>query len=236
MSEPLTYPVPWDVVARLAPHIANGTRADVESLYRTMASRMNPQPIFKGLEHLPSSPRCVLAANHYQRKGLWIAHIAAVLACGMADQYRCAPPIRWLVTANWPRWKMGPLAIPSPGDLLLPRVAHALWCYAVPFSGTNPARTGHTLRRLLKDTGALECPIGIFPEGARAIAGFLSPPLPGIGRLFTMLAERGWPVQPAAISEAGRFIVKFGPPIRQDDILAAPDAGQLVMDRIAGLL
>jgi hypothetical protein len=236
MSEPLSYPVPWRVIARLGPHIAQGTRSDVGNIYRDFVSRMKPGPLVQGLEHLPASPRFILAANHYQRKGLWIAHIASVLACGLADRYNSTPPIRFLVTANWPRWHIGPLTLPSPGDVLLPRVAHAAWCYAVPFSGTNPTITGRSLRRLLKDASHLQCPIGVFPEGADATAGKLQPPLEGIGRLLSLLAERGWPVQPAGVSESGRFIVKFGRTISTDEVRRALNPGQLVMDRIRDLV
>ncbi len=236
MSEPIRYPVPWDVISKLGPHILKGTRSDVESVYRGFVSRMQPRPTFEGLQHLPQTTRFVLAANHYQRPGLWIAHIASVLACAMGDKYHSTPPLRWLVTANWPRWKLGPVTVRSPGDLLLPRVAHAAWCYAVPFAGTNPGMAGRSLRRLIKDTRELPCPIGIFPEGAQATAGTLSPALPGIGRLFGLLAERGWHVQPAGVSEAGRFVVRFGPPIAANLILRAPDAGELVLSRIGELL
>ncbi len=236
MSEPIKYPVPWTVISKLGPHILDGTRSDVEQIYRGFVARMHLPPLFEGVEHLPAIPRFVLASNHYQREGLWIANIASVLACAMADRYAATPPLRWLVTANWPRWKIGSIAIPSPGDILLPRVAHAAWCYAVPFAGTNPGQAGRSLRRLLKDTAQLQCPIGVFPEGAQAKAGTLSPPLDGIGRLFTLLAQRGWPVQPVAVSEAGRFIVRFGPGICSREILAAPDPGVTIMDRIARLL
>jgi hypothetical protein len=236
VSKTLQYPVPWDVISKLGPHILRGTRSEVQTIYRGFVSRMQPPPLFEGLDQLPQTTRFVLAANHYQRPGLWIAHIASVLACAMDDRYHAAPPLRWLVTANWPRWKLGTLSVRSPGDILLPKVAHAAWCYAVPFAGTNPGMAGRSLRRLLKDTADAQCPIGIFPEGAQATAGKLSPPLPGIGRLFTMLAERGWHVQPAGVSEAGRFVVRFGPPIETAAILEARDAGALILGRIADLL
>lgn len=220
----------------------DGTRSDVENIYRGFVARMNPEPVLQGIEHLPESPQFILAANHYQRPGLWIAHIASVLACAMADRYRCTPPIRWLVTANWPRWRIGPLNVPSPGDLLLPRVAHAAWCYAVPFEGTNAVVAGRTLRRLMKDSGSLKCPIGVFPEGAKASADALGPPLAGIGRLFTMLAAKGWRIVPAGVSEGHsasgahrRFFVRFGPPIGIDKILNCTDAGRLAMEHIEEL-
>ncbi len=236
MSEPLRYPIPWSVISKLGPHIVRGTRSEVETIYRGFVSRMDPPPVFEGTHHLPASPRFILAANHYQRSGLWIAHIASALACAMADRYQTSPPLRWLVTANWPRWKVGPVTLPSPGDILLPKVAHAAWCYAVPFAGTNPNMAGRSLRRLLKDTGNLHCPIGIFPEGAEATAGRLGPPLPGIGRLFAMLAQRGWQVQPVGVSEAGRFVVRFGPTIDVPTVLEAREPGQLVLSRISTLV
>lgn len=167
MSEPLRYPVPWTVISKLGPHIMRDTRSDVETIYRGFVARMHPGPVYEGLEHLPPSPRFVLASNHYQRKGLWIAHIASVLACQMADTYHSTPPLRWLVTANWPRWHIGPVTLRSPGDVLLPKVAHAAWCYAVPFAGTNPNVAGRSLRRLLKDTSASRVPSACSPKARR---------------------------------------------------------------------
>lgn len=76
----------------------------------------------------------------------------------------------------------------------------------------------------------------MFPEGAKAVAGTLSPALEGIGRLFTMLAARGWHVQPVGVSEAGRFVVRFGPAIETSDILSVADPGPLIMDRIRALV
>jgi 1-acyl-sn-glycerol-3-phosphate acyltransferase len=236
MYKSLTYSVPYKLLASyLSGPVVSNSRADVLSIYRAFAARMNPPPAVHGVECLPADGRLVLAANHYQRKGLWIAHIASVLSNVMAGRYGCDPPIRWVATGNWPRWKIGPLTVRSPGDILLPRVAHAVWCYPVPFAGTNPGTTARSLRRLLKDAAALECPIGIFPEGAKATAGRLTPPLPGVGRLFRLLAERGWPVVPAGVSEAGRFVVRFGAPIPAHEVKLAADPGALVMSRIAEL-
>jgi hypothetical protein len=236
MSKLLTYSVPYKLLAvNMTRPIISNSCADVLSIYRAFAARMDPPPVVHGVECLPDGGRFILAANHYQRKGLWIAHIASVLATIMARRYGCDPPIRWVVTANWPRWKIGPFTVRSPGDILLPRVAHAVWCYPVPFAGTHPATTARSLRRLLKDAAALECPIGIFPEGAEAAAGRLTAPLPGVGRLFKLLAERGWPLVPAGVSEAGSFVVRFGAAIAPGDVKLAADPAALVMSRIAEL-
>jgi len=212
VSERVSYPVPWDLVFGLTGHIRRGTRRDLNDFTAQVVARMQPPPLVEGLEHLPGDPRFVLAANHYQRKGLWILHPASVLTQAVVARYGpLDPPLRWLVTANWPRWRLGPLSFRSPGDLVLPRVAHALWCYPVSFHGADPAFTARTIRQLLRELPSIACPIGIFPEGAAGVAGLLGPALPGIDRLLRRI---GRPVVPALIGEhSGRLVVRFAPPV-----------------------
>jgi 1-acyl-sn-glycerol-3-phosphate acyltransferase len=235
---PIQYPVPWDQVYSLWPHIANGTKRNVGDFSGSIVRRMQPAPRLLGLEHLPASPRFLLVANHYQRKGLWIVHVASVLTQAIAGRYgrNIDPPVHWMVTANWPPWKIGPWRFASPGDLLLPRVAAALSCFPVSFAGANPAYTAATLKRILKAVPTLERPIGLFPEGVAGAAGKLSDPLPGVDRFIALLAKRGWPALPAGVSEDGRFVVRFGPPVEPSELLAAPDAAVLLMRRIGGLI
>lgn len=237
MSRPVSYPVPWDLVFSLTPHIANYTRRDVDSFTRSIVARMDPPPRFEDLYHLPANPRFVLVANHYQRKGLWILHSAAAVTQAIRQHFGPSdPPIRWLVTANWPPWKLGPLRMRSPGDVFLPKVAHALWCYPVSFAGSNPAFTARSLRTVLRDARTISCPIGIFPEGVAGSAGVLAPPLPGVERLIAQLARQGLPAVPAAIGERdGRLVVRFAPPISPAELLAAPDSARLCLARLPAL-
>ncbi len=199
---------------------------------------MSPNPLLIGLEHLPPSPKFLLVANHYQRKGLWIVHVASVLTQAIADRYgrHIDPPVHWMVTANWPPWKLGPWSFPSPGDILLPRVAEALSCFPVSFAGANPAYTASTLKRILKALPSLERPIGLFPEGVAGVAGKLTAPLNGVDRFVALLAKRGWPALPAGVSEDGRFVVRFGELIQPEELSQAPDAAELLMSRIARLI
>jgi hypothetical protein len=229
------YPVPWDLVLGLGRKIQRAERTSIDQFTAAVAGRLHPAPEFQGLENLPDSPRFILAANHYQRKGLWILHTAAALTRPIHDRYAVDPPVRWMVTANWPRIKLGPLNFPSPGDWLLPKVAHTLWCYPVSFAGTNPAYTARSLRAILRDISTMKCPLGIFPEGVAGTADKLYPPLPGAGRLFTLLAKAGLPVLPARVSESAGLAVRFGKLITIDEIVSSPKAAELVMSRI-GLL
>jgi hypothetical protein len=65
VSEPISYPVPWDQVFSLTPHLRNGTRKDLSAFTEGIVARMLPAPVIEGWEHLPVSPRFLLVANHY---------------------------------------------------------------------------------------------------------------------------------------------------------------------------
>jgi len=238
MSDPVSYPVPWDLVLGLWPNIVHRTPTSVDAFSAAICSRIHPEPLITGWENLPPSARFVLAANHYQRPGLWIMHAASVLTQAIRKHYGPGdPPVRWMATANWPPIELGPLRFRSPGDILLPRVADALACYPVSFVGANPAYTARSLRRILREAPHLNRPLGIFPEGVAGFAGKLNDPLPGIARLFSLLAKHGLPMQPAGISEGeGRLVVRFGPGIACAELTAAPEPAMLAMQRIAQLI
>jgi len=237
MSDLVSYPVPWRLIFNLWPNMLHRTPTSVDAFSAGICGFHHPPALISGFENLPLSPRFVLAANHYQRPGLWIMHPASVLTQAIRQHYGPGdPPVRWLVTANWPPIQLGPFKFRSPGDILLPRVADALACYPVSFARTNPAFTAQSLRRILRDAPNLIRPIGIFPEGVAGSAGHLTDPIPGVDRLLAHLAKHGLPVQPARLSEGqGRLIARFGPTISCSDLLAASDPAKLTMQRIADL-
>ncbi len=237
MNKPIQYAVPWDLVFGLTPHIWHGTKRSVDDFSAAVVARMRPEPEISGWEHLPADPRFLLVANHYQRKGLWILHSASVLTQAIRRHYGPGdPPVRWVVTANWPPIRIGPWKFPSPGDRLLPRVADALSCYAVSFAHANPGFTARSLRRILREAPGLTRPIGLFPEGVAGVAGVLTDPLPGVDRLMAHLGRGGMPAVPAGISEAGRFVIRFGAAVPAAELAASPDAARLVLGRVAELL
>ena len=237
VSQARRYPVPWGLVLGLASHIRKGTRESVDRFSEAVVSRIDPPPRIEGVENLPPSPRFVLTANHFQRKGLWILFPAAVLTQAIRRRYGALdPPVRWIVTANWPPLRIGPWRVPSPGDWLLPRVAHALWCYEVPFTGSDPARTARSLRRVLRDARSAGAPIGLFPEGVAGTAGIPNRPLPGVDRLLAHLARAGLPAQPVGIREDSALAFRIGRTIPPAELTAAPDAARLVMQRIGELM
>ena len=168
---------------------------------------------------------------------MWILHPAAALTHAIREHYGPGdPPVRWVVTANWPRIKLGPLSFRSPGDLLLPRVAGIWSCYPVSFHGTNPGDTAKSLRMILREAPRSTRPLGLFPEGVAGEAGTVNDPLPGVGRLIRHLAKSGVPVVPVGVAATDRLVVRFGPVISGPELLHAPEAAKLVMERIAGLI
>lgn len=206
----LQYGAPWGAIYRMWPSIASGSRYSVDEFSRDVVSRMAPPPRCEGVEQIPADPRFLICANHYQREGMWILHPASAIT--QAVRARRGPseaPVRWVVTANWPKWRLGPWQVPNPGDWLLPRVAHALHCYPVSFAGANPGYTARSLRRLLQDARRLSAPIGLFPEGVAGTAGRLGEALPGVERLIQMLGRLGVPVMPVRIGEEDRFVLRF---------------------------
>jgi hypothetical protein len=237
VSERLAYPVPWDLVFGLTKHFADGTQRDIDGFTREIVSRMDPPPRVEGWEHLPEDPRFVLVPNHYQRPGLWILHCAAAMTQAVRERYGPGdPPVRWVVTANWPPIRLGPWKLGSPGDWLLPKVAHVLHCYPVSFAGNNPAFSAASIRRILKEAKRVDRPIGIFPEGVAGTAGVLVDPLPGVDRVLRHLGTLGWPAVPCGVSEAGRFVLRFGPVVPALDLAESEDAAKLCMAAVAALL
>lgn len=226
--------MPWDLVFGLTPHIAHRTRRDVDDFSAQVVARMHPPPEFRGLEKMPRDGRFLVIANHYQRPGLWILHSASAVTQAIRAVIGPGnPPVHWVVTANWPPIRIGPWRVASPGDILLPKVAHALHCFPVSFARHNPGFTASSIRRLLKAAPNLERPIGIFPEGVAGAAGQLTKPLPGVERLIVKLAR---PVVPVAISESDRLIVTVGNKISYEDIAPADNAAQFALDAIDAIL
>jgi hypothetical protein len=237
MNRPISYPVPWDIIFGLTKHMANGTQESIDRFTTAVTARIQPAPIIEGLEHLPANPRFILVPNHYQRKGLWILHCASVITQAIRHHYGPGdPPVRWVVTANWPPIKIGPWKFPSPGDLLLPKVAHVLHCYPVQFVGNNPAFTANSIRRILKDAAEADRPIAIFPEGVAGVAGVITDPLPGVDRVLSHLGKKGLPAVPCGISENGRFVIRFGPPIPAVELAGATDAASLCLSHVKKLI
>lgn len=231
------YPVPWDLVFGLTPYIARGERRDVDDFSASVVARMSPPPAYHGLENIPREGRFLVVPNHYQREGLWILHSASAVTQAVRQVLGPGnPPVHWVVTANWPPWRIGPWTFPSPGDILLPKVAHALHCFPVSFAKHNPGFTATSIRRLLKAAPTLDRPIGLFPEGVAGTAGRLTAPLPGVERLIAHLAKSGYSAVPVGIWETDRLQVNFGIPLSPSALSQSLDPARDLMSAVAKIM
>ena len=201
-------------------HRPRSVRADAEQF----VSQFESYPHVTGLEWLPSTGPVCLAANHYERRDLWIGWAGAAITWSVAQLRGDDPPVHWLVMDElWlpigSRRRRVPLTRP-----LFQGVAQA-WGM-VPFSTDSSAAGGRAIavRHLLKLLGEAQV-VGFFPEGAEGRAGLPGAERPGTVRLLQRLVRRRVPVVPVAVRERGAsFAVAFGPPLdleRGGDVMNA---------------
>lgn len=213
---------PWDLGLALVRDVPRGRRSLVQDC-TAMASRLTPTPIITGTGHIPAEGPVVVAANHYQHRGLWIGWPGAVVTVAISDRRKDQSGVNWLVTGGLrlgQSRQRGP-EIPIAGYLFR-RMARTYGITALPLSGSS--RRAAALRSWLRglDNGSV---LGVFPEGLAGTSRELRRPEPGFERLSRILAQRGATMLPAAIHEEdGRLRILFGaafPAGSSDDTMKA---------------
>ena len=224
--------------------VTNGRRLLADDGARLMASLPNP-PRVEGDEHIPVEGPFCIAANHYQRWGLWIGWEGGLLAAEVARRRPRNNDLRLVVIANSQLTLLG-RSFTVPGTALLyERVARVWGMVPLPGGPGEAAGRARALRRLMslalpRDGGEGQ-PIGLFPEGELGSVDGLRPALPGVGAFFLLLGRRGVPALPAAMWEDDQGLVaRFGPPLVVTAEGSGPEADRAaarqVMRRIAALL
>lgn len=213
---------PWDIGFALARDVPRGHRSLVGDC-ADMVSRVDPAPVIIGAERIPESGPIVIAANHYQRRGLWIGWPGAVITVSVAQRRPNARPVNWLVTGGvrlWQARRRGP-EIPFTAYFIR-RMAHTYGMTALPLSGASSRAA--VLREWLRclDTGDA---IGLFPEGLAGSSAGLCRPEAGFTQLSRIFQRRGARILPVALFEEDRVLqVRFGCPFfaaSQDDTMEA---------------
>ena len=225
------YPFPWDLFAGLARDLPAGRRSLAREAAE-MTGRMNPPPVVQGVDEIPSAGAMMVAVNHYQRRGLWIAWTASAVTAAVAARRGGDPPIRWLVTGGlrWRQWEGKGGEVPLMRQLLR-RVADVYGMTALPLSGSG--RRAAALRAWLRFSEQGEV-LGVFPEGLAGRHAALGRPEEGFDALARWLAAHAIPIVPCGVTEVeGRLRVCFGSRV----YLTTEDApGERVMEAIAALV
>ncbi|MDQ2741164.1 MAG: 1-acyl-sn-glycerol-3-phosphate acyltransferase [Chloroflexota bacterium] len=222
------YPFPWDVFFGLVKDLPGGERSFLADC-QTVKARISPPPIVEGTEHIARRGPLVVAANHYQRRGLWIGWPGTVITVALAECREADPPIHWLATAGLrlsQHTGRGP-EIPC-SRLIFQHVARIYGMAALSVSGRR-ARA-QSLRAWLRWLGEGQV-VGVFPEGLAGRSDALRPAETGFDGLLTLIYHQGAPILPVGIYECGETLrVRFGEP------LVGPPNGDAVMRAIASLI
>lgn len=219
------YPFPWDRFLGLMRDVPAGRRSLLADC-RAMVSRVEPPPLVDGAHLIPAAGPLVVAANHYQRRGLWIAWPGALITVAVAtrrDETLC-----WLVTGGlrWMQWRDAGPEVPGTRRLFR-RVASTYGMTALPLTGRMERAAA--IRSWL-DRAEEARALGVFPEGLAGGSGGLRAPERGFDVLCHVLARSSVPFLPCGVFEReGRLHVYFGEPVCARE-------GDEVMRAIAQLL
>lgn len=211
----LRYHLPAGALVQLSLSIIFGRpRRSLGNDATWLLTTRQPRPLLTGTEHLPASG-CLLVANHYQRPGLWIGWVGALVAATLYARHPAVdPPLRILVTdTQHLTWRGRQRALPFSCWFL--RRAAALWgLIPLPADPADRQGRGLALRTALRclKTGQV---VLLFPEGEAGSAAGLSAALPGTGT-FVALASRHAPILPLRFWEDGGTLHgQIGSPITE---------------------
>jgi hypothetical protein len=196
---------------------------------------MAPPPLVEGVQSIGARGALVIAANHYQRRGLWIGWPGAVITQAVAEARPGPWPVHWLVTGGLrfgQTWGRG-AEIPGAARILR-RVARTYRMGALPLGGV--VSRASALREWLGWAEKGEV-LGMFPEGLAGNSKGIRTPEAGFDSLCRILSRRNVPLLPTAIFECqDRLHVSFAPTTIGPEELARIDAAERVMRSIAELL
>lgn len=202
------YPFPWQEFLSLSRDLVSDRRRDLGRDATSMWARASAIPIVEGESNIPAHGRVLIAANHYQRRGLWIAWAGALITQAVAHRRNGVAPC-WLVTGELRllQWRNTGPCVPGTRRLFR-RVAKVYDMEAVP--PCDSTASALAIRRWLDRAGRGHA-LGLFPEGVLGRSTGLRQPQAGVDRLLRRLRALDVPLVPIGIFESqGHLMVRFG--------------------------
>ena len=239
---PAAYPLPWDVLTKLAYASLRKQRRSFGADARVCLEKLPVKLKIHGGENIPQTGPCLMIANHYARPGFGIWWLAIAISASLPME------VHWIFTAEWtyPDRIRRTLITPA-SRAIFERMAKVYEFTTMPAMPPDPRdieRRARAVRHVLAYVRRTPKPvIGLTPEGRDISGGKLGNPPPGVGRFISHLSAAGLALNPVGVYEENEGLcLRFGPVFSFRDDLEMPAIekdrfiSRIVMDRIAALL
>lgn len=228
----------WTSVVRGVIAILRGTPQSLarDALYAI--ADMPVPPMVRGLDRIPESGPLVVAANHYERPGLWMVWPALFLA--HLVQERTGQDTHYVAIESWEGFRVGNIVVPRTAIRAVFERAFRVYGILAMAPPDAPAAARARSIRLAGTSIRNGAILGIMPEGDIGPTPELLQPPEGAGAFLRLLHA---PILPVGLfEEAGHLVAHIGEPFRLDTAADVPkddrdrQARQQVMEAIRDLV
>jgi hypothetical protein len=205
------YRITPDLILRGAAAIILGRPRSLAQDASIVLHHMPVPPLVRGADRIPEDGAFVVAANHYERPGLWMAWPA--IAVSHVIQARTGQETHWIAIQEWEAFSLWGVNIPR--RLIRAVFERAFATYgiiAMPPPDSPAASRAHAMRVAAGGAKRGEI-LGLMPEGTVGSTPALLPAREGAGMFLLLLAAGSTRILPIGLyEERERLVVDVGEP------------------------
>lgn len=230
---PPNYRIPLSRLAQAGLFMLQGRPRSLGADFKWLTSDLPVSPVVRGSDNIPTSGPYVVAANHYERPGLWMGWSAMIVARTIYEH--TGERLRWIAISEWHQYRLGFVPVP-------PAITH--WIFGrffdtFGFISMAPAVAGVQERRqgvrAALDAVKAGDAIGIFPEANIGATPAMIEAQPGSGSFVLAMSQRGASIIPLGLFEVNRRLnAVFAPPVDLSEThdLSRADRDAAVRDKV----